>query len=97
MYEIMTKTNHISLEQCAEKIEMISRDVPVGSWRVHWKNPDKPYRITNIVIDEATDEVAIVYQWQWSEVSFVRLAKIFLEEIIVDDKKIQRFRRTENV
>jgi hypothetical protein len=38
--------------------------------------------ITDVVIDEATDEVAVVYEQQHTKLRFVRLAKIFIQEVL---------------
>jgi len=58
----MKKTNHLSLAQLVKNIETVAKQVPIGSLWVHYKNPDKYYRIVDLVIDEATDEVAVLYQ-----------------------------------
>jgi hypothetical protein len=40
------------------------------------------YLITDLVIDESTDEVAVIYEQQHTGIRFVRLAKIFTQEVI---------------
>lgn len=89
----MKDTNHLSLEHLAKNIEIVEKHIPIGSSWVHYKNPDKHYHIMDLVIDEASDEVTVLYQEAWNNIKFVRLARTFLEKIDKDGVEVERFRR----
>lgn len=93
----MKKTNHISLEQLAMNIDDVSKVIPLWSLWFHYKNSEKRYRIVDLVIDEASDEVSVVYQGVGGiEIKFVRLAKIFLEKVMIDGEEVGRFETRES-
>jgi len=55
-------TPHKSPEQLFALLEKRSHELPIGSAWSHWKNPDVVYTLTDLVIDETIDEVAVVYE-----------------------------------
>gem|GEM_PF-7084096 len=42
------------------------------------------YTIVDLVVDEATDTIAVVYEKQVTGIRFVRLASLFVEEVPYD-------------
>ena len=74
---------HVSYSELAQAIQVISDQIPINSQRYHYKDTTVAYVIRDIIIDEATDSPAVVYQkiWDIHGVKFVRLASIFLEKI----------------
>lgn len=73
---------HVPHEQLRTELEKRSLRVPLWSVWYHRKNSEISYVITDVVIDEATDEVAVVYEQQHTKLRFVRLAKIFIQEVL---------------
>lgn len=73
---------HVTPEQLGRELEKRSLCVPLWSVRFHRKKGDISYVITDLVIDEAADEVAVVYEQQHTGIRFVRLARIFTEEVL---------------
>ncbi len=85
---------HVSLEELAKQLAAAAKEVEIGSLYVHYKDPTKKYRITGLVVLEATDEVAVVYEAQYdTRVSFVRPLASFSAEVDVDGVSTPRFTR----
>ena len=78
----MSMSVHVTQEQLTRELEKRSLRVPLWSVWYHRKNTEISYLITDLVIDESTDEVAVVYEQQYTRIRFVRLAKIFTEEVV---------------
>lgn len=55
--------------------------LPKWSVRKHRKNEEARYLITDLVIDEASDTVFVVYEQQHTGIRFVRSAEIYCEEV----------------
>ena len=82
--------SHLSYNQLADSLQNIYSQIPLDSHRFHYKNPTIIYTIVDIVIDEATDTPAVIYQklWDTQNIKFVRLASIFLE-LVGDQQRFQ--------
>ena len=75
-------------------LEKLRTQIPIGSCYYHYKNPNQFYTIIGSGIIEATGEPAIVYQAEYGDkTTWIRPAKIFLEEIEWEGKKVPRFTR----
>lgn len=70
---------HNSWEEHKAWLSMYEQLIPIGSKWKHRKKPDVHYTICDLVIDEATDMVAVIYECNW--IRFARLAEIFLEDV----------------
>lgn len=67
----------------------MSEDIKAGIYR-HYKNKD--YKVLSTAVNEETKEEMVVYQAMYGENKvWVRLKKIFLEEVEVDGQKKPRF------
>jgi hypothetical protein len=60
IYIIMAE--HLSREELKEILEKYGQLIPIGSKWVHWKKPDAHYIVRDLVIDEATDGVSVIYE-----------------------------------
>jgi hypothetical protein len=72
---------HASPEQLQQLLAAYAKKIPVGSRRYHRKKEEVTYLIVDLVVDEATEQVAVVYEQQSSGLRFVRSADSFLEQI----------------
>jgi hypothetical protein len=70
---------HLSYDELKELLYTYGQKIPIGSVWTHWKKPDVQYTISDLVIDETTDSVSVIYEC--NEVRFSRLADIFLENV----------------
>jgi hypothetical protein len=79
----------------AEDLTAAEGQVEVGGLYAHYKNPDKPYEVTGLVILEATDEVAVLYTPQYEDISvtFARALSSWLEDVEWEGKVVPRFVR----
>lgn len=71
----------------------IVEQIPLWSTWTHRKNPSVIYTIIDLIVDEATDEIAVIYEHP-SSLRFVRLAHSFLQEVTTPAwKPMSRFLR----
>ncbi len=70
---------HPSWEEHKAWLSKFEQLIPIGSKWTHRKKPDALYTVCDLVIDEATDMVSVIYERNW--VRFARLAEIFLEDV----------------
>lgn len=78
----------------ATELEHIKQIAPTGARYFHYKNPNQFYTIVSHGIIEATEEPAIIYQADYGDKTiWIRPAKVFLEEVEWDGKKVPRFIR----
>ncbi len=82
---------HQSWEEHKASIRAFEQMIPIGSKWTHRKKPDAKYTIVDLVIDEATDTVSVIYEH--NEVRFARLASIFLEDVQKPEYEWPRFVR----
>ncbi len=75
-------------------LKKLKTQVPVGARYFHYKNPNQFYTIIGNGIIEATEEPAIIYQTEYGDkTTWIRPAKVFLEEVEWEGKKVPRFTR----
>ena len=53
---------HLSYEALKELLMTCAQTIPIGSVWTHWKKSDVQYVISDLVIDEATDSVSVIYE-----------------------------------
>jgi hypothetical protein len=83
---------HVSLEVLAKQLAAAAEEVEVGARYVHYKDQTKEYRVTGLVVLEATDEVAVVYEAQYdTRISFVRPLAGFCATVDVAGVLVPRF------
>ena len=72
-----------SYKQFVNEINSVKIDIPVWSLWNHYKSQDTTYKVMDLVVDEASDSMMVIYEKeknsQW--VKFARLADIFLEDV----------------
>lgn len=85
---------HKSPEVLRNEIEEGKKQVPIGSFWSHFKNPDKYYEIVDIVVMEETDEVGVAYRSTFEPtkgVTFVKPLEEFLSYKETENGKVKRF------
>ncbi len=82
---------HLSIDELKVLLSTYAVKIPIGSVWTHRKKPDVYYIICDLVIDEATDAIAVIYEQKVSWLRFVRLADIFLEQIEKTEYRWPRF------
>jgi hypothetical protein len=66
--------------------------IEIGTSYAHYKHPEFTYIVTGLVIWEATDEVAVLYEAQYGErIKFARALNIWLETVEWEGKTVPRF------
>ena len=53
---------HTPHQELANRIQGAEMKVVPGSLYYHWHNPDQHYRVIRVGIDEATEELVVVYE-----------------------------------
>jgi hypothetical protein len=85
--------SHKPLDQLQSELEIAKTAAVIGSDYAHYKHPDKPYVVLDLVITEADDRVAVLYCQKGNEnIKFVRPLSSWVEEVEVDGQMVPRFR-----
>lgn len=73
---------HTPAAELAKVLEDAATEVAVGARYVHYKSPDKPYKVLSLALMEADEAPAVVYQAQDEHgLVFVRPLASFLEDV----------------
>lgn len=87
----MPRANAETLSQLVRAAE---GQVTVGDSYVHFKHPERAYRVLTIAIAEATEEIVVVYKALYGEqLTFSRLLSSWLDEVVWEGKTVPRFRK----
>ncbi len=66
--------------------------VSVGASYAHYKHPELIYIVRELVILEATNEIAVVYEAQYGErITYARALDVWLETVEWEDRTVPRF------
>lgn len=90
----MTKISakHKNHQQFHQELAKAGELVKVGEVYAHFKNPKNSYKVLELAILEATDEVCVIYQARYDEkLIFVRPLSSWLETSEWEGKKVARF------
>ncbi len=80
----------LSEAELLERLTEAAKLVTVGAEYIHYKN--KPYRVIDLVILEATNEICVVYQPLYgAKLIFVRPVVDWVENVTVEGKTVKRF------
>ncbi len=84
---------HKSIDSLEKELLKAQKKVSIGSTYYHYKNPNVVYKVTDLVTDEATETVLVIYRPLYVKtiLKWARPIKSFTEKIKVKGKKIQRF------
>jgi hypothetical protein len=73
------KTNHIPESELLKKLNDAKKLIKVSGKYSHYKNPNQFYTILDLAIDEATENVSVIYQAQYgNKIIFIRSLESFL-------------------
>lgn len=83
---------HKGEETLLAELEKAKSLVTVGGLYTHYKSSGKQYKVTQIAVLEATDELCVIYQAQYGEkLSFARPLASWLETIKWQNNLVPRF------
>lgn len=75
-----------------DQLQQSAKSIQVGDIYYHSKKPDKSYKVLNLAITEANDEICVIYQAQFgSNLIFVRLLESWLSKVEWNGKTEKRF------
>lgn len=84
--------DHKPLAELASAIKSASTIVEIDAQYLHYKDEHRPYTVTNIVILEDTEEVAVAYHVSATpEVTFIRPLPSWLETVEWQGRTMPRF------
>ena len=90
---------HASADVLRVELAEATNLVPIGSKWAHFKNPTHYYEITDLVITEDDDSVAVIYKSTFEPtegISFYRPIESFLSKKTLEDgTEVDRFTRVE--
>lgn len=81
------------------EIENAKKRIQLNEKYFHYKNPERHYTVTGLVILEETDGIGILYRAEYEDlqgVVFVRPIKSFLAEVDTENGRVKRFSLVEN-
>jgi hypothetical protein len=85
-------TDHKPESEIVAMLQAAAAQVEVGAYYAHYKHPELTYRIKDLVIWEATDEVAVIYEAQYGErITFARALSVWLETVEWEGGVVPRF------
>jgi len=77
-------------------LENAKNQVAVGAKYYHYKDTEKYYTVTGLIIWEPTDEVIVKYTMdEHPEIEFVRPLTTWLEVVEWDSKQVLRFTKVD--
>src|SRR6266498_1897937 len=80
--ELKANKSHSNSVELAQKIEEAKEHIKVGGTYVHYKSPDKPYKVIAIGLQEADEEPCVVYQAQYGDkITWVRNLNDWLAQV----------------
>ncbi len=87
---------HKSQTELRNMLQTAATKVVVGGMYAHYKQPELTYKVAGLVIWEATDEVAVLYEAQYGErITFARALDVWLEKVAWQGETVPRFSRVE--
>ncbi len=95
---MVNSTSHLSEEELLSALEEASRFIEIGASYVHYQNAQSIYKVTGLVILEATQEPAVQYHKASASsglksITWIRTTRSWLEEICVQNKMVKRFQK----
>lgn len=87
----MSKT----IRELEEKLKEASKKVKVGGRYWHFKNPDHFYTVVSLGIQEATENVCVLYKAEYADITFVRDLESWISKVEVNGKLADRFTLSE--
>ena len=77
-----------------KKLDQAAKLVNVGGMYVHYKGPDKIYKVIDLAIIESDLSVAVIYepQYKTKKMRFIRPLDNWLEEVEFEGTRLLRFR-----
>lgn len=87
----MPQTNHSSYESIEIKLADAAKLIKVGATYAHYKHPENPYKVINLGLLEATEEVCVMYQNLKNNVIWVRTIDKFLDTVEWNGQMVPRF------
>jgi hypothetical protein len=84
-------------QEIADELAQAHTVVEVGARYVHYKDAVKQYVVTGLGILEDTNDVAVIYEAQYSEhFTFIRRLSSWLEEVHQEGQTVKRFTMVES-
>lgn len=92
--------SHKTFEELGRKIKDMESIIPLGSRWIHFidKKEEHPYLVLNLALEEASEEVVVIYRREDLPESFiwtrpVKGEKGWLSKTEVNGKKVERFKK----
>lgn len=91
---------HLSHIELASRVAAARTKVKVGELYYHWRNPDQHYRVLNVGINEADEQIVVIYELQTDQpVVWVRPLRGkdgWLTPVMQNSREIPRFSRVKS-
>lgn len=89
-------TEHLSEKELLAQLEEAKKIVKIGAVYTHYRDPKSRYRVTNLAIIEATEEVGILYCKETgsdtlTSITWVRPLGSWTEQISLNNSMVPRF------
>lgn len=82
----------LPIEELQQRLAAAAKEVVIGGIYAHYKDPSKTYRIKELVIIEATNQVGVVYEAEYAKgVTFMRPLTSWLDKIDWRGRIVSRF------
>jgi len=90
-------SGHLSVETLQQRLAEAEQQVKIGARYRHYKDSTKTYRVKELVIIEATDQIGVVYVPEYVEgLAFMRPLSNWLDKVDWGGQTVNRFTFIEN-
>jgi hypothetical protein len=85
---------HKTQQELTDLIHQAAEQVTLDGLYCHYKNPSQLYRVTQLVIREATEEVDVVYEARYGpRISYTRPLRSWLDMVEYEGRSVRRFQQ----
>lgn len=90
-------TEHLSEKELLSQLEDAKKMVKIEAIYAHYRDPQSRYKVINLAIIEATQEVGVVYRKEFgsdvlTSVTWIRPLHSWMEQVSFENMMVPRFR-----
>lgn len=84
---------HLNQHILSAKINQIEQNIEVGGLYYHYKNPNVAYHVIAIGVQEADEQLCVIYQNRETNCIWVRNVSSWFEKVQLNGNVISRFKK----
>ncbi|HYD93441.1 MAG TPA: DUF1653 domain-containing protein [Candidatus Paceibacterota bacterium] len=84
---------HTPAAELKERLTAAATQIEIGGRYAHYKHPEQSYRVVTLALLEADESVAVVYEQEGTDLTFIRPLTSFLETVESENGVVPRFQK----